>query len=236
MKVKGWDIGLLFIILVISTVGVRVYYINHLMANVVINEDVYNQMKIIDVNGSLAVLSSIFHVNSIFNSIYLTLLYLAYLVIRNYTVAGVYLNIVFQTLTMILLFCYIYHVTRKYITFRICMLLTVFPSYVRRISFIDNNNMKILIIVCVAVVVLTGMDMVFNMINKRKNKAEEVHNDTPMKEEIALGDIEGKPLENPLPVPKRKKHKEMDYAVNLTEENNDFDIKQLPDNDDFDIK
>jgi hypothetical protein len=39
-----------------------------------------------------------------------------------------------------------------------------------------------------------------------------------------------------LPVPKRKKHKEMDYAVNLTDENNDFDIKQLPDNDDFDIK
>lgn len=43
-------------------------------------------------------------------------------------------------------------------------------------------------------------------------------------------------LENPLPVPKRHKRKEMDFAIDLNEENNDFDIKDLLGMDYFDIE
>jgi hypothetical protein len=55
--------------------------------------------------------------------------------------------------------------------------------------------------------------------------------------EINSEDLEKKEvkfLDNPLPVPKRKMHREMDYAIEVSDDD-DFDIKELPDNDDFDI-
>jgi hypothetical protein len=63
-----------------------------------------------------------------------------------------------------------------------------------------------------------------------------VYNDTSMKE-IMLEDLEEKKvkfLENPLPVPKRREHKALDYAIEVPEDD-DFDIKDIPENDDFDI-
>ena len=43
-----------------------------------------------------------------------------------------------------------------------------------------------------------------------------------------------KMIDNPLPVPKKKLHKEMDYALKSTEED-DYDLKDLSDKDFFDI-
>lgn len=43
-------------------------------------------------------------------------------------------------------------------------------------------------------------------------------------------------IENPLPVPKRKEHKEMDYAIQTDEENDDYDITDMAGMDFFDIE
>ena len=44
-------------------------------------------------------------------------------------------------------------------------------------------------------------------------------------------------IENPLPVPKRREHKEMSYAINeLTSENDDYDVKDMTGMDFFDIE
>ena len=43
-------------------------------------------------------------------------------------------------------------------------------------------------------------------------------------------------IENPLPVPKRREHKEMDFAVELHEDNDDYDIKDISGMDFFDIE
>ena len=61
--------------------------------------------------------------------------------------------------------------------------------------------------------------------------------DSSMKE-IILDDVEEqKPkfIENPLPVPKRRAHKEMDYAIE-TDENDDYDITDMTGKDFFDIE
>lgn len=50
-----------------------------------------------------------------------------------------------------------------------------------------------------------------------------------------LGEKTTKFIENPLPVPKRKEHKEMDYAVAVAE-NDDYDIKDMTGKDFFDIE
>ena len=58
--------------------------------------------------------------------------------------------------------------------------------------------------------------------------------------EIKLEDVDNekkvKFIENPLPVPKRKEHKKMEYAVELTSENDDYDIKDMTGMDFFDIE
>lgn len=42
-------------------------------------------------------------------------------------------------------------------------------------------------------------------------------------------------IENPLPVPKRKEHKQMDYAINLTKDNDFYDITDMTGMDFFDL-
>ena len=43
-------------------------------------------------------------------------------------------------------------------------------------------------------------------------------------------------IDNPLPVPKRREHKEMDFAVELQDNNDDYDIKDVSGMDFFDIE
>jgi len=43
-------------------------------------------------------------------------------------------------------------------------------------------------------------------------------------------------IENPLPVPERHEHKQMDYDVELTSENDDYDIKDMTGIDFFDLE
>ncbi len=65
--------------------------------------------------------------------------------------------------------------------------------------------------------------------------------DTSLKE-IRLDDLEELEnknlqfIENPLPMPKRREHKEMDYTVEISTENDDFDLKDLSGKDFFDIE
>ncbi len=57
--------------------------------------------------------------------------------------------------------------------------------------------------------------------------------------EILSEDVSGKKIEfikNPLAVPKRRKHKEMDFAIELTPENDEFDITDMTGKDFFDIE
>jgi hypothetical protein len=202
MKIKGWDIGILFLVLLAVTIGIRIYYVNNLMDDIAISEDIYS-------------------------------------VFGDFRKAGVCLNVIFQTLTIIILFWYVYCVAEKYYCFRLGMLLAVFPAYVNKISTVDYYNLVILLLTALLVIILLA-----NRRNKRNGNKEVLdmennttYTDSSMKEIVMADfeDVQVKLLDNPLPVPKRHEHKEMDYFVELTPENDDYDIKDIPEDDDFDI-
>lgn len=62
----------------------------------------------------------------------------------------------------------------------------------------------------------------------------------PGMKEIILDEEEKKKkvkfIDNPLPVPKRREHKEMDFSVELCDNNDDYDIKDVSGMDFFDIE
>lgn len=58
--------------------------------------------------------------------------------------------------------------------------------------------------------------------------------------EITLEDVKREEqrtdfIENPLPVPKRREHREMDYAL-VVDENDDYDITDMSGKDFFDLE
>jgi hypothetical protein len=230
MKIKGWDIGLLFLILLIATVGARIYYVNCLMTDIVISEDVHNHVEVIG-------LSSVFGDKFSLRTLYYAALNLIYYMLGSLESAGVCLNIIFQCFTIIIVFWYIYYVSRKYYCFRLSMLLAVFPAYIYKISTVDYYNMVVFLWVVLIIVVLLANRKI-NLIFSKNKKNIDNKEDSSMKEIVMADyeDTEVKLLDNPLPMPKRKEHKEMDFAIELTPENDDFDIKELPEGDDFDIE
>lgn len=44
------------------------------------------------------------------------------------------------------------------------------------------------------------------------------------------------PIPNPLPLPKKHVHKEMDYGIEIDESQMHYDLEQIPDDDDYDLK
>lgn len=78
--------------------------------------------------------------------------------------------------------------------------------------------------------------------NKEEKKEEQECYATPLgMKEIRMEDIdkhkkEVKYIENPLPVPKRREHKQMDYAIELNTDNDDYDITDMTNMDFFDVE
>lgn len=249
MKTKCWDIGLLFLILLCSTIGIRVYYINCLMKDVVMIDDVAYYLEAIGTSYS-------FNVHMGVKALYFAALYLTDIFVGDFERAGVYLNVIFQAFTVIMIFWYIYYMTKKYYGFRFGMLLTVFPAYIHKISVIGYFSLSFLLVVLLLVIIalvynfLRRSSLNKNIKNINENNEEiqmpvqeadsgeiSVYSDTSMKEivmaDFAQSDV--KLLDNPLPLPKKKEHREMEYAIELTPLNDDYDIKELPEGDDFDI-
>lgn len=94
--------------------------------------------------------------------------------------------------------------------------------------------------------IIGGMD---SSVNKEENEQKESAQEQKEEEtevlpagmkEIVFDHKEKKKkvklIENPLPVPKRREHKEMDFAVVLHNDNDDYDIKDVSGMDYFDIE
>lgn len=89
--------------------------------------------------------------------------------------------------------------------------------------------------------VLKISDIILKDSNDKKLVSEEAEEEMTVipvgMKEIKPEDLQSerhKMIDNPLPVPKKKLHKEMDYALKSTEED-DYDLKDLSDKDFFDI-
>jgi len=259
MRKKSWLTGLFLLILSCITIIVRMHYVNYLMSEVNINEDIYNAAK---VSMGASGLTSAFADGFRIQSLYICNLYLVFLIFGNFTVAGVYLNILYQFLTVLLVYIAISNVTNRYVGFAGSLILAILPIYIDTLSEVTVQNMEILLAVLTVTILILAVRWFYhrytvpksvpdNMNVNEMNLEEDVNSnsdsanvlnanilqDTSMKE-IHYDDLEDNKvqyIENPLPVPKRREHKEMDYAFEPTG-NDDYDMKDLTGKDFFDIE
>ena len=262
MKKRSWLTGLLLMILASIAVIVRIYYVNRLMDAVNISEDIYNAAKVsVESNGLASVLEGGLHMQSL----YICSLYVAFLIFGNFTVAGVYLNILYQVLTILLVYLAVKSLTNRYVGFAGSLLLAIVPGYISVLSEVTVLNMQIFTAALGGAIAAAAVRLLYGRYAAKKNSSgsddfrdpgrpdmRTIHPepggtpdvaasplpDTSMKE-ILYEDLEDKKIqyiENPLPVPKRREHKEMDYAFEPTGNKEDYDVKDLTGKDYFDIE
>lgn len=255
MKRKRWDTGLFLMLLAGVAVAARVYYITNFMGDVEISEEVYNAVK---VSAEEMKFSKLMADGLSIRTLYLCSLYAAFLVFGNVAVAGVWLDLAYQVITVLLVFAAAKNVSNSSVGLGCGLVAAVLPFYIRQVAQITPLDLAVALGALLSAVVTGILRAIWR--RKQKDGASEAASvqetghtdgiaaetaqrtpivDTSMKE-IRLDDLEEDKkinyLENPLPVPKRKEHKEMDYEKEITADNDDFDLKDLSDNDDFDIK
>ncbi len=256
MKKYSWLSSLFLLILSGIAISVRLYYINNLMVEINISEEIYHAAKVNVNNTSLA---TIFSDGFQIQSLYISNLYFMFLIFGNFTVAGVYLNILYQIATIILIYFIVKRIANKYIGFGIGLMIAVLPIYVDYLSKVNIINMVIFLITLMLNMIVFLMYSFYNKFHskqmlmvisdknttstkQRLNVEKEVNTEILMDHsmrEIHYDDLEDNKvhyIENPLPVPKRKEHKEMDFAFELTNSNDDFDLKDLTNKDFYDIE
>lgn len=244
------------LILLSIAVIVRIYYVDRLMVEVSINEDIYNAAKVSI--RSTGLISN--YANGLqMQTLYISNLYLAFLLFGNFTVAGVYLNILYQVLTVLLVFVVVKSVTNRYVGFAGGLILAILPIYINTLSEVTMQNMEIFIVSLIGTIVFLMFRLVYrrhvlkkNILNEKdavdtdskegdKNSPDAnigSFSDTSMKE-IRYDDLEDNKvqyIENPLPVPKRREHKEMNYAFEPTGSDDDYDVKDMTGKDFYDIE
>lgn len=244
------------VILSCITIIVRIYYINYLMSEVNINEDIYNAARVsIGANGLTSAFAGGFQIQSL----YICNLYLAFLIFGNFTVAGVYLNILYQLLTVLFVYILVRSVTNQYLGFAGSLILTILPIYIDTLSEVTIQNMLICIVVLISAIAISIIQWIYHKHTAKEKTSDQIVEektdakandgesfdtstnpvlDTSLKE-IRYDDLEDNKvqyIENPLPVPKRREHKEMDYAFEPTDSDDDYDMKDLTGKDFYDIE
>lgn len=256
MKKYSWLSGLFLLILSVIAISARIYYINNVMAEININEEIYLAAKVSVGNTGF---STIFSDGVQIKSLYLSNLYLMFLIFGNFTVAGVYLNILYQVATVILVYSMVKIVTNKYISFAIGLIAAVLPGYIHHLSKVNIVDMEIFLFVLMLNIVVFFMHFIYCKFHAKKlspvvteeSKTDDkqasiaeteigtgVLMDRSMRE-IHYDDLEDKKvqyIENPLPVPKRREHKEMNFALEPTDGNDDYDLKDMTNKDFYDIE
>lgn len=254
MKKKGFITGIMLLAVLIAAVIVRAFYIGTIMDKINVDEQLMN-LAMLDGNG--VVIANTFSGVFSIKAVYVLCMSLSCMIFGNFAVAGVYLNVGLQVAAVLLLFSAGKNFFNRYLGLILGAAYAVFPMVVSQVSQVDEINMLMLFIVigiwCFSVIIY----VIRYLRSKKKEKAlltkenmveitEQEQNvmvepaavtDRSMKE-IILDDIEKeKPrfIENPLPVPKRRAHREMDYAIE-TDENDDYDITDMTGKDFFDIE
>ena len=116
------------------------------MTEININEEIYLAAKVRAENISLSI---IFSDGFDIKSLYISNLYLMFLIFGNFTVAGVYLNILYQVVTVILVYSMVKIVANKYISFAVGLIAAVLPGYIHHLSKVNIIDMEIFLLVLI---------------------------------------------------------------------------------------
>lgn len=219
MKKKGWISGLFLFLLVGISIAVRVYYILMLM-------------------GEVEISATDIFLNTVCQILTIIIVFFIVKAISNRDI-GFGAGLVFSVLP-----AYVSQIAyASYVNLAIflgALTLVILTSILRRI-FKGSRKQK----TEDSAQSTLNMDSDSQTAQENSTTQQETYikpqMDTSLKE-IKLDDLEESEnkspqfIENPLPMPKRKEHKEMDYVVEISTENDDFDLKDLSGKDFFDIE
>lgn len=254
MKNKGFITWIMLLVVLIAAFAVRAFYVGTMMDKINVEEQLLNLATF---KGNGVVVADIFAGGFSAKAVYVLCLSFSCMIFGNFAVAGVYLNVGLQMLAVLILFCAGKNFFNRYLGIVLGAIYAVLPMIVSQISRVDEMNMKMLFVVagiwCFSVIaylirylhrkkkekVLFVKENAVEMTETEQNvQIETVAVPDSSMKEIILDDVEEqKPkfIENPLPVPKRRAHREMDYAIE-TDENDDYDITDMTGKDFFDIE
>lgn len=247
MKNKIWLTVLLIMVIIAFAVGIRGYYITThykttAQEEIAADEALFYEAFLTSAEGSWQTAPAVVGTNAIEN-VYRYLLSLSCMVFGNFAISGIYLNILLQLLAVMVLFFAVRILSNSYIGFVISMVLATIPTFIRTTVKASPLHLKILLwtVVFWLLVVLVRIVGAAVRIRKSNNgtigtKAAKREEPLGMKEILPedVGIKRTQFIENPLPVPKRKEHKEMDYAIEPSP-NDDYDITDMTGMDFFDI-
>ncbi len=246
MLKRIWREEILGFITMLITIAIRVVYIQFFLSDVVVVNDYYQGTYNME----------IYQLEQLgLGDIYKSMLSVVMLFCTNSTEVVIYTNVVLQILTVI----FVYITIRVFSNSSFASLFALVVSVV--LFFMGNlregSGMYVFILVVAAVICLMCLmvKLVSNSKNSKRNEFREsspIHEDrkkysvasqNPIGEmrEITLDDIEEREqnaiqfIENPLPVPKRREHKEMDYALDISDDS-DYDLHDLTGLDYFDFE
>lgn len=253
MKNKGFITGIMLLAVLTAALIARAFYIGTIMDKINVDEQLMN-LAMLKENGVSA--ANAFLDGFSVKAVYVLCMSFSCMVFGNFAVAGVYLNVGLQVAAALLLFSAGKNICNRYFGLILGAVYAVFPMIVSQVSRVDEINMLMLFMVigiwCFSVIVY----LIRYLISKKKKAllpkenmaeiAKEEQNmqadlaavpDSSMKEIILDDAKEQKPrfIENPLPVPKRRAHREMDYAIEI-DGNDDYDITDMTGKDFFDIE
>lgn len=254
MKRKGFITGIMLLSVLIAAFIVRAFYIVNIMDKVNVEEQLLSTAML---EGQGIVVTDIFANGFSARTVYVLCMSFSCMIFGNFAVAGVYLNVGLQILTVLMLFSIGKNFFNRYLGIILGSAYAVIPMVVNQVSRVNEINMKILFAVALVWLVSAAVCLLRRLHSKNKAKAlimeentekmteneQEIQaqttpvRDSSMKEIILEEAAEQKPrfIENPLPVPKRRAHREMDYAIE-TDANDDYDITDMTGKDFFDIE
>lgn len=279
MKRERWRTVFFLVVLLFFTLFVRIIFMQPNARFIEFRGDYYQKALI----GSLGVYElQEFSIDEL----YTKFLSVCMLFFGNSKVAGVYLNIILQVLTIVCIYLAMEFVANVQVSMLVSSVIFLIPFYSDKVYEISSFNL-LMLIYAIGFLFLSGLCKGVSMFIFKKKSTEQEHTvslelrekqtgvitlddiigdtDSSVHEEINIQkklsqeqneeeveilpagmkeivmDNEGKQknikfIENPLPVPKRREHKEMDFAVILHNDNDDYDIKDVSGMDFFDIE
>lgn len=277
MNRECWRTVFFLVVLIFFTLFVRIVFLQPNAEFIELQADYYQKAMI----GSQGVYK--LHGFGI-DEWYTKILSVCMLFFGNSKVAGLYLNIILQVLTVVCIYFAMGFVSNVQVSVLVSGVILLIPFYSDKVYEISSFNL-LLLLCAIGFLALAGLCKgVAMFIFKRKSIEQEHAVPCELQEEqtgvITLDDIVGdidsstnidddkqkelvqeqvdtealpagmkeivfgddglkknvKLIENPLPIPKKREHKEMDFAVVLHNNNDDYDLKDVSGMDYFDIE
>lgn len=245
MLKRFWREEFLGIVTILITIAIRVGYIKLFIEDVVVVNDYYQnagtQIEQLKQFG--------------LSDVYTWMISIVMLFCGNSANVVMYTNVLLQILTVVFVYITIRVFTNSSVASAFSMIVSLVLVVTGNLR--EGSSMYVLVLVISAVICL--MCLMIKLVSNSKNtKSNEFRESSPIYEgrrrytpvpqpelgemrEITLDTIEEREqeaiqlIENPLPVPKKREHKEMDYALEITDDT-DYDLQDLTGRDYFDFE